>query len=172
MKRGLIEGALALAVVGLFGWILLTQAQATREAATAARVAATGQTATSFGLVLLVGVLAGVLLAGGGVIAFLWLRLQREQALRLRAGQALRLRRHAQGEPEDGRWAAGPNAYWGRAEEPARPGPGATPLDALVQLEVLRMLRELRPPARAAALPLESRETEADDDDEAWRGWY
>ncbi len=164
MRRGRIELLLGVAVVGLIGWVLLTQAQATRQAASAARVAASGQTVTSLGLVLVVGVLVGVLLAGGGVVVFLWAQLQRAQ----------RLARRRQ-EPGSGRWQAGPNAYWGRADEPPRDLPtGAHPLDALVQLEVLRMLREMRPPERPAALPLEDREREGSDENEdvAWREWY
>lgn len=161
MKRGVLESILGLAVLLLLGWALLAQAQATRETATAARVAAAGQTAASAGMVLLVGLLIGVVLVSGAVILILWRRLQRESERSRRRNDA------------DGRWLAGPNAYWGRADDSTVTGNSpraAGALDALVQMEVLRMLRELRQPARPHALPGDGN-TE-DDDGDIWETWY
>jgi hypothetical protein len=163
MKRGLLEGVLPLAVVGLLAWALLAQAQATREAATAARVAATGQAVTSGGLVLVlvVGVLLGVLgvLLGLG----LWFRGTRQSQAQGRPFD------YAQGRPFDcaqGRqWVAGPNAQWGRVEQRS-----PASVDALVQLEVLRTLREIRgpePEAEQRALPGEVEQGGGD----VWEAW-
>ena len=169
MKRGIIETILVLAIVGLLAWAVLTQAQATRQTAVAARAAATGQTATSIVIVLLVGVLIGALVIGGLAILYLWLRLRREtrRARRRTAGQNRRGSR---------RWQSGPNAYWNRVDDPAlaaRAPQGAGALDALVQIEVLRMVRELRGSA-PPALPIAPQETAADDEDndEIWQTWY
>ncbi len=167
MKRGIIETILVLAIVGLLAWAVLTQAQATRQTAVAARAAATGQTATSIIIVLLVGVLIGALVIGGLVILYLWLRLQRAT-------------RRVQRRPRrDDRHVSGPSATpwpWNRVDDPAlaaRAPQGAGALDALVQIEVLRMVRELRGSA-PPALPVAPRETEAgdEDNDEIWQTWY
>jgi len=159
-------------IVGVLAWAVLAQAQATRQTAVAARAAATGQTATSIVIVLLVGVLIGALVIGGLAILYLWLRLQRatKRARRRTAGQN---RRGSE------RWQGGPNAYWNRVDDPAleaRAPQGAGALDALVQIEVLRMVRELRGSA-PPALPVAPRETEAGDErndanDEIWQTWY
>jgi hypothetical protein len=138
--RALARGLLWLlgGVIGLALFVtLINQARATRQAATAATVATTGQTVSTFALTLLTLLVVLLLLLGGGAIVYLVWRLKRVE--RRRPG---------------GRWLPGPNARWERTSPPAPDTSGA--LQALVQLELVRLLHELRagysptypPPAR------------------------
>lgn len=127
-KALLLVGAL-LALVAV-AWAWGEQATATRQVATAATVSAAGQTAGSVTATVLATLLVVVLLAAGGAVVYLWLRMKA-------------LERQASGAPRASRWVAGPNARWEQVEPESRALP-ADPLGQLVQLEVLRTLRELR----------------------------
>jgi hypothetical protein len=135
LRAALILAGLAVAVV--IAWTIAMQATATKQTATAATVSAAGSTAGNIAVLLLVGLLVLVVLIAGGYILLLRWRLRGQLPRRL-------------GDPA-GRWLPGPNAQWGRA------GDGIAPtretLGALIQLEVLRALRDLRNPA-PSSLPL------------------
>jgi len=134
-KALLLVGAL-LALVAV-AWAWGEQATATRQVATAATVSAAGQTAGSVTATVLATLLVVVLLAAGGAVVYLWLRMKA-------------LERQASGAPRS-RWVAGPNARWEQAEPESRALP-TDPLGQLVQLEVLRTLRELRGTRQQPAL--------------------
>ncbi|HOC22086.1 MAG TPA: hypothetical protein PKL16_11345 [Anaerolineae bacterium] len=144
-KALLLVGAL-LALVAV-AWAWGEQATATRQVATAATVSAAGQTAGSVTATVLATLLVVVLLAAGGAVVYLWLRMKA-------------LERQASGAPRASRWVAGPNARWEQAEPASRALP-TDPLGQLVQLEVLRTLRELRSVRQQPAL---TDEDEADSD--------
>jgi hypothetical protein len=95
-----------LIVAGIIGLALLEQARATRAVAATASIAATGQAATSASLAGAVILILFLLVAGGGVAAYLYLRRQRQRP----------------------RWLPGPNAYWGQVG--AAPDPAGYPLPA------------------------------------------
>jgi len=135
-KALLLVGAL-LALVAV-AWAWGEQATATRQVATAATVSAAGQTAGSVTATVLATLLVVVLLAAGGAVVYLWLRMKA-------------LERQASGAPRASRWVAGPNARWEQVEPESRALP-ADPLGQLVQLEVLRTLRELRGTRQQPAL--------------------
>jgi len=135
-KALLLVGAL-LALVAV-AWAWGEQATATRQVATAATVSAAGQTAGSVTATVLATLLVVVLLAAGGAVVYLWLRMKA-------------LERQASGAPRASRWVAGPNARWEQVEPESRTLP-ADPLGQLVQLEVLRTLRELRGTRQQPAL--------------------
>lgn len=118
----LVGGALG---VLLLIWALGAQASATRQVATAATVSAAGQTAGSITATVLATLLILVLLAAGGAVLYLWVRLRR-----IEGAAAVK------------RWTPGPNAHWGRTDAPTT-APWEQGLNALVQLELLHMLREL-----------------------------
>jgi len=137
-KALLLVGAL-LALVAV-AWAWGEQATVTRQVATAATVSAAGQTAGSVTATVLATLLIVVLLAAGGVVVYLWLRMKA-------------LERQASGAPRASRWVAGPNARWEQAEPESRAITTTTdPLGQLVQLEVLRTLRELRSVRQQPAL--------------------
>jgi len=130
MKTFLVS-LLVLVIIALFAWALGEQASATRQIAAAATVSAAGQTAGSVTATVLTILLVLVLLGAGGAVGYLWLRMKR-------------LERQLSGPtPRTGRWASGPNARWEQAD-PESHAVTADPLGQLVQLEVLRTLRELR----------------------------
>ena len=136
---------------------VITQATATQQAAQAATVASVGQTAGTLTVLVLVGLLLLLLLVGVGAILYLVARLRQAEAMvnAVTGGRAAPPRR---------RWVSGPNARW------QQQGMGQNPIDALVQIETLRMLREMRQPAPAprwAAPPA----LEYDDDDLPTWGW-
>ncbi len=134
--RALLHGAallLGLAAVLALAWAWGAQANATQQVAAAATVSAAGQTANSIAVSILATVLGVALLAGAGLSGYLWLRLRRAE----------------QRASNPGRWRPGPNAQWGRADTLS---PTVDPVAQLVQLEVLRTLRELRSPTPYAAL--------------------
>lgn len=128
--KTLLASLAVLLVIALLAWALGEQASATRQVATAATVSAAGQTAGSVTATVLAILLVLVLLAAVGAVLYLWLRMK---ALERRSGPTQRA----------SRWVAGPNARWEQAEPESR-AVTADPLAQLVQLEVLRTLRELQ----------------------------
>jgi len=128
------------------------QAQAAIEAARAAQIAAAGQAVNSALLTALVVATGFTLLAVLIVLAYLVYTRQKQQ--------------------RTGKWLPGPNARWGRVEDASRPValPQGDPLQQLVQLELLRYLRQMNaspvrpslPQREAAYLP----HPEEDEDDE------
>lgn len=141
MMLGLILMILVLLAV-LFA--MANSAAATRQVATAATVSAAGQTAGTIAVTILATLLAITL----GVIGYLSLRLR------------------AAGNSAAGRWMPGPNARWGRIESAPQPEmPQSDPLNTLLQLELMRYMRELHNPVQIApALRME-------DSNENWTGW-
>jgi len=128
------------------------QAQAAIEAA---QIAAAGQAVNSALLTALVVATGFTLLAVLIVLAYLVYTRQKQQ--------------------KTGKWLPGPNARWGRVEDASRPValPQGDPLQQLVQLELLRYLRQMNaspvqpslPQREAAYLP---RPEEDDDDEPLW----
>ena len=145
-KALLLVGAL-LALVAV-AWAWGEQATATRQVATAATVSAAGQTAGSVTATVLATLLVVVLLAAGGAVVYLWLRMKA-------------LERQASGAPHASRWVAGPSARWEQVEPESRALP-ADPLGQLVQLEVLRTLRELRGTRQQPALTEDEVDSDGD----------
>ena len=135
--RKLLRAAMILAGLGValaLAWTLAMQSTATKEVATAATVSAAGSTAGNVATTLLAFLLAVVTIVAGTYI-FL-----------------LRRRLHAQ-RLQDPQWLPGPNAQWGRLSNPAAPGDA---LGALIQIEVLRALRELRADRSVALAPYDA----------------
>ena len=135
--RKLLRAAMILVGLGIalaLAWTLAMQATATKEVATAATVSAAGSTAGNIAATLLAFLLAVVTIVAGTYI-FL-----------------LRRRLHAQ-RLQDPQWLPGPNAQWGRASNPAATGEA---LGALIQIEVLRALRELRTDRGVALAPYDA----------------
>ena len=125
--RQLLRAVLVLAGLGValaVAWAFATQATATRQVATAATVSAAGNVATG---ALALALLAVIVIAGGYI---LWLRWQ--------------MRRGPQRRASGSGWVSGPNAQWGRQELPQ--GGTGEMVQALVQIELLRALRDLRAP--------------------------
>jgi hypothetical protein len=147
---------------------LRQQARATQQTATAATLATTGQTAGTIGQSVLLGLLLLVILCGAGLSGYLYLRLRRAER---RPGMYPRQRGPVR---EKTAWLSGPDAQWQR--RPTQPDTG-TAIQALVQVELLRTLRELRPPTQSAAhiLPAaEGRmdyEEPTDEDETIYWGW-
>ena len=96
-----------IAAVLVVGLAILDQAKATQQAAEAAAVASTGQTAASVSTIVLATLLAMVVIAGGLGFAYLIWRLRRAER---RAARQTR------------QWRPGPNARWGQVGD-ARPVP-------------------------------------------------
>jgi hypothetical protein len=145
-------GILAIAVaVSMSAHADALQAQAAIEAARAAQIAAAGQAVNSALLTALVVATGFTLLAVLIVLAYLVYTRQKQKA---------------------GKWLPGPNARWGRVDDAPRPValPQGDPLQQLVQLELLRYLRQMNtspvrpslPQREAAYLP----HPEEDEDDE------
>ncbi|MEJ5315225.1 MAG: hypothetical protein WHS45_12690 [Anaerolinea sp.] len=150
-------GLLAIAVaVSLQAHADALQAQAAIEAARAAQIAASGQAVNTTLLTLLVVAFGFALLVALIALAYLLYQRNRQQA-----------------QPQ-GKWLPGPNARWGRVEDAPRPVslPQGDPLQQLVQLELLRYLRQMNtspvrpslPQREAAYLP----HPEEDDDEPLW----
>jgi hypothetical protein len=110
-------------------WAAAQQAQAAIEAARAAKAAAVGQTSASLGLTAAVVFLVVLNIAAVGVIVWLILHIRKLQTQ----------------QPPAGRWLPGPNARWGRLADgqTTHSLPAADPMQQLVQLELLRYLRQL-----------------------------
>lgn len=165
----LVYGALiigGLAAVAAVADALRQQARATRQTATAATVAATGQTASSVGQTVLGVLLLVVLISAAVAIGYLLLRLRRAE--RGHPGNPQRVRPASAAPPTS--WTSGPNAYWQQTPH-SQPPDMQQAVQSLVQLELLRTLRELRtPPDARYALPPGGSEPEGEDDDVTW-GW-
>lgn len=144
-----------LVVIVLLAWALGEQASATRQIATAATVSAAGQTAGSVTATVLATLLAVVLLGAGGVVVYLLLRLKLVE------------RRLSENAPRVGRWLPGPNARWEQGEQQGGALTG-DPLAQLVQLEIMRHLRELRGPAPAYQAPQPALTEESDAEQPLW----
>jgi hypothetical protein len=125
-----------LGVVGLIAWALAAQASATRQVATAATVSAAGSTAGNVAATLLALLLALAVIGGGGYIAVLRWQLRRARPMAADSGRG---------------WLPGPNAQWSRLEGGSATQGGGDALGMLVQIEVLRALRDLRGGAPSAA---------------------
>ena len=152
----LVYGALIVGVLGAIAFV----ADALRQTATAATVAATGQTASSVGQTVLAVLLLLVLLGAVVTIGYLLLRLRRAE--RRPPG----LRQHGLLDYSPTRFPD-PNAYGSRTPDMGQA------VNSLVQLELLRTLRELRtPPEARFVLPPGdvAYEREDEDDDVTW-GW-
>lgn len=153
------------AVIITIALALLQQSRATHQAATAATIATTGQTASSLGQTILVTVLLLGVLGGAGLCGYLYLRLRRAERW---PGMYPRQRGPV---PEKTAWVSGPDAQWQR--RPTQPDPG-TAIQALVQVELLRTLRELRAPTRRSAPglpPAEDGYVNEEQDEEIYWGW-
>jgi hypothetical protein len=132
-------------LIGGIGAILLLasttrqQAQATQQAVTAATLASAGQTTSSVGITILAVLLVLLLLGAGGVILVQRVKLRRiEQEMpRWREYPPPFTR------PHENAWLPGPNAHWQRAQ-PNSGDPLGQMLQGLLQLELLRALREMR----------------------------
>ena len=136
--RKLLRAAMILVGLGValaLAWTLAMQATATKEVATAATVSAAGSTAGNVGTTILAFLLFVVTLGGGVYVLLLRRRIQTFY-----------------NSPDDA-WLPGPNAQWGRLSNPAAPGDA---LGALIQIEVLRALRELRADRGVALAPYDA----------------
>ncbi|NBD35979.1 MAG: hypothetical protein GVY30_08260 [Chloroflexi bacterium] len=136
--RKLLRAAMILVGLGIalaLAWTLAMQATATKEVATAATVSAAGSTAGNVGMMILAFLLFVATIAGGTYIFLLRRRIQT-----------------LYNSPDDA-WLPGSNAQWGRTGPTAAPGDA---LGALIQIEVLRALRELRADRGAALAPYDA----------------
>ncbi len=161
----LVYGVLVIGGVGAILLLAATtrqQAAATQQVATAATLASAGQTTSSVGVTILAVLLVLVLLGTGGVIWF----------------QRAKLRRYAE-EPDGwreypptlsrsrgGNWLPGPNANW-QQSLPGGGDPTGQMMQGLLQLELLRAVREMRggqpQPPPAYYLPYAAEEEEDDE---------
>ena len=136
--RKLLRAVMILAGLGValaLAWTLAMQATATKEVATAATVSAAGSTAGNVGTTILAFLLTVATIVAGTYIFLLRRRIQT-----------------LYNSPDDA-WLPGPNAKWGRAGPAAAPGDA---LGALIQIEVLRALRELRTDRGVALAPYDA----------------
>ena len=162
----LVYGLLVVGVLGAITFVadaLRQQAKATRQTATAATIATTGQTTGSVGQTVLAVALMLVLIGAATAIGYLLLRLRR---IERRSARPQIVRRPSAGQSQS--WAPGPYAYWQRTPQP-READMQQAVQSLVQLELLRTLREMRSTAQMSqiSLPLE----EPMEDDDVTRGW-
>ncbi len=162
----LVVGVLIIGVVGAIVLLAATtrqQAVATQQVATAATLASAGQTTASVGVSILAVLLVLVLLGAGSVILFQRARLRRYAA----EPDGWREYPPARARSRGGNWLPGPNAYWQRSlpEGGGDQGLGQA-MQELVQLELLRTLRDMRgghtPPQPAYYLPYSEEEEEDD----------
>ncbi len=160
MRKVLVGIALigAVGVIALLAWGMAIQAQAARQTALAMTLSTAGHTTSSVGSVLWAGLTVLVLIAGGGACGYLWLRwkLAERRLARVRRPSCM--------------WEPGPNAHRGR--EPELPGSNIESLlEKLVQVELLRALRELRP-VQSLPLPDERPWSEAPEENpDGYWGW-
>jgi len=145
--KRIIRVILLLAGLGLAGavvYVFAQQASATRQVATAATVVARGSTEANMAIALLLALIFICVVVGGYVALRRWY-----------------LARTGQGAP----WSE----YTPQLQQQYYPSMDASSVNALVQLEVLRALRELRAPQAQTMLAVRD-----DDDDggdyEAWWG--
>lgn len=126
-----VVGALVVGALALF-----EQAQASREAAKAAKVTAVGQTVESTTLTLLISLLVVVVILAAIAVIYFWLRPRRMERW-LVTQQCQR----------PGQWAPGPNARWRQTGVGGPLVEGTSTqrmLEQLMQLETLRLLRDMR----------------------------
>jgi hypothetical protein len=164
----LVYGLLMIGALGIVMFLadaLRQQARATQQTATAATLATTGQTAGTIGQSVLLGLLLLVILCGAGLSGYLYLRLRRTER---RPEMYPRQRGPVH---EKATWVSGPDAQWQR--RPTQPDPG-TAIQALVQVELLRTLRELRAPTQRSAPvlpPTEEGYAHEEQDEAVYWGW-
>lgn len=151
-------GLLAIAIaVSMQAHADALQAQAAIEAARAAQIAASGQAINTAVLTALVVAFSFALLVALILLGYLLYQRNKPQP--------------------QGKWLPGPNARWGRVEDAPRPvslpQPHGDPIQQLVQLELLRSLRQMN--ASPVQPPLPTRTTQAhlpnpteEDDDPLW----
>lgn len=138
----------------------VAQAQALIETNRTAQIGMTSQAIMNVGLLALVGLL--VLLNVTLLAAVIWMAVKRRNESRGNGG-------HGNGEElPGGKWKPGPNALWGKNEKPQALGSGDM-VQQLVQLEVLKTLKELRGGAGRAQLPPATGEVD-DDGTIRWDG--
>lgn len=138
--KKIVRAILLLAGLGLAGAVVYTlaqQASATRQVATVATVAARGSTAGAMAVAMLLALILIGVVVGGYVALRRWY-----------------LARTGQGMPWD---------YVPQLQQPYHPGMDAASVNALVQLEVLRALRELRTPQAQTMLAVRDEEDDSDD---------
>jgi hypothetical protein len=127
------------------------QAQAAIEAARAAQIAASGQAINTAMLTALVVAFGFALLVALILLGYM-------------------LYQRSKPQPQ-GKWLAGPNAKWGRAGDISRPAslpqPQGDPLQQLVQLELLRYLRQMNTPSLSSHAH-QPQPVEEDDDAPLW----
>ncbi len=158
----ILAGAVAVTAVAV---ALLSQSRATQQTATAATIATAGQTAGTISQTVLLVLLLLVILCGVGLSGYLYLRLRRAER---RPGMYPRQRGPAH---EKTVWVSGPDAQWQRRPTQSDPG---TAIQALVQVELLRTLRELRTPTQRSAPvlpPTEEGYVNEEQDDTIYWGW-
>lgn len=149
-------GLLAIAVaVSLQAHADALQAQAAIEAARAAQIAASGQAVNTTLLTLLVVAFGFALLVALIALAYLLYQRNRQQA-----------------QPQ-GKWLPGPNARWARVGDAPRPVslPQGDPIQQLVQLELLRYLRQMNTAPMQPSLPsrtLQALPEPEDEDEPLW----
>lgn len=129
------------------------QAQAAIEAARAAQIAASGQAINATLLTILVVVFGFALLVALILLGYLLYRRKKSQ----------------------GKWLSGPNARWGRVGDAPRPvslpQPQGDPIQQLVQLELLRYLRQMNASPLPQSLPPRTPQylpEPEDEDDSLW----
>lgn len=144
--KRIIRAILLLAGLGLAGttvYAFAQQASATKQVATAATVAARGSTAGNMAVALLLALIfIGVVVCGYVALRRWYL---------VRTGQ-------------DAPW----NEYAPQLQQPYYPSMDASSVNALVQLEVLRALRELRAPQSQTMLAVR----DDDEDGGDYRAWW
>lgn len=133
------------------------QAQAAIEAARAAQIAASGQAINATLLTILVVVFGFALLVALILLGYLLYQRNRQQV-----------------QPQ-GKWLPGPNARWGRVGDAPRPvslpQPQGDPIQQLVQLELLRYLRQMNASPLPQSLPPRTPQylpEPEDEDDSLW----
>ncbi len=151
-------GLLAIAVaVSMQAHADALQAQAAIEAARAAQIAAGGQAVNTTLLTVLVVAFGFALLVALILIGYLLYQRNRQQV------------------QSQGKWLPGPNARWGRVGDAPRPvslpQPQGDPIQQLVQLELLRYLRQMNASPVQPSLPsrtLQYLSEPEDEDDTLW----
>ncbi|MFP4345631.1 MAG: hypothetical protein ACLFU8_13130 [Anaerolineales bacterium] len=164
----LVWGVLIVGGVGAIVLLSATtrqQAAATQQVATAATLASAGQTTSSVGLTLLAVLLVVVVLGGGGVILF-----QRAKLRRIEQEPA-GWREPSLPRSQGGPWLPGPNAQWQRGL-PDGGDPMGQMMQGLLQLEMLRTLREMRGTGSRAPVLTAEPEVEYYDEGEVLDGWW
>jgi hypothetical protein len=118
-------------------------------------MASAGQTVSSVGLTIVVIVLA-VLVLALVILIIRWDLMRRHAENEIVAANPARV--------IPGKWKSGPNAHW------EKEGPGlqltGDPMQQLVQLQILKMLKEMNQPAETKSLvEVKRKQVNPDDDD-------